>query len=153
MTEKSDIGRTGSSSLIDNMGTMLVIAVAILFILLLLLLLKLCASRVQCVRRLYQSIKRKLFYNTFLRFVLQSTLKLQFAACTVIAYDELIAAEASGETQKTEGGSNMTAGVILGVLNLCPLLFFWILQSNKQNLHKEVIKNKIGTLYNGMRPK
>lgn len=33
------------------------------------------------------------------------------------------------------------------------MLFFWVLLANKSNLHKDVIKQKIGTLYNGMRPK
>ena len=66
----------GSSSLIDNMGSMLVIGLIILAILLLLLLLRCLAQKSTKIGKCYNAIKKKLFYNTFLRYVLQSTLKL-----------------------------------------------------------------------------
>ena len=87
VTEKSGIERVGTPSLIDNMGAMLLIGLLICLLLLILLLLRICTKRSPCARRVYEAIKKKLFYNTLLRFVLQSTLKLQIAASTVLAYD------------------------------------------------------------------
>lgn len=97
MTEQSGIARTGSPSLIDNMGAMLAIAVVITLVLVLLLVLWLCAKKVPCIRKLYLALKNKLFYNTFLRYILQSTLKLQLAATTVIASGKLTATNVDTE--------------------------------------------------------
>lgn len=93
MIEKNGIERVGSTSLIDNMGAMLLIGFLICILLLILLLLRVCTKKSPCVRRVYETIKKKLFYNTFLRFVLQSTLKLQIAASTVLTYDKMMAKE------------------------------------------------------------
>lgn len=76
VSEASGIDRVGSSSLIDNMGAMLVIGAIIVAILLLLLLLRMASKKFQCAQKVSDAIKRKLFYNTLLRYVLQSTLKL-----------------------------------------------------------------------------
>ena len=66
----------GSSDLIENTGSMLFIAFAVLLIFLLLGLLGLAAKKYDKVRSLFKTIKKKLLYNSILRYVLQSTLKL-----------------------------------------------------------------------------
>ena len=52
------------------MGSMLVIGFIILFIVLLLVLLGLCGRKSEKIRKCSSAIKKKLFYNTFLRYVL-----------------------------------------------------------------------------------
>ena len=76
MTPENGIDRVGSSSLIDNMGSMLILGLIIVGILILLFVLAIIARKCTCVQKSYVAIKKKLFYNTFLRYVLQSTLKL-----------------------------------------------------------------------------
>ena len=83
------------------MGSMLVIGIIIVAILLLLLILRCLAKRSSKLGKCYNAIKRKLFFNTLLRYVLQSTLKLQIAACTVLTYDKMTTKEVTIETSKT----------------------------------------------------
>ena len=84
------IDRVGSTSLIDNLGVFLLIGIFIVLIFLLLGLLYLiqrcCPGR---IRKCYQLIKKKLLYNTILRYVLQSTLKIQIAAYTILLYNHM----------------------------------------------------------------
>lgn len=66
----------GTTDLIENMGVMLLIGCVILAVIVLLILLKILKSKCECVRAGYEAIKSKVFYNSILRFVLQSSLKL-----------------------------------------------------------------------------
>ena len=94
------------------------------------------------------SIKKKLFYNTFLRYVLQSTLKLQIAAGAVIGYDVMTS---YADKTETPNGSKVFSWITISVLNLCPFLFFMMVMRNQSDLDKPVVREKIGTLYNGLR--
>ena len=85
----SGIDRVGSNSLIDNMGAMLGLGIVIILLLIVLGLLLLCVKRSPRAKRIYTALSKKLFYNTFMRYVLQSSLKLQIAACTVLFYSQL----------------------------------------------------------------
>lgn len=89
ISQENGIARVGSDSLVDNMGAMLALGVAILIVLIVLCLLSLCVKRSPRAQRIYTAIKKKLFYNTFLRYVLQSSLKLQIAACTTMFYSRM----------------------------------------------------------------
>ena len=42
----------------------------------------------QC-KKLFEKLKKVLIFNALIRFVLQSTVELQVAACAVISYDRL----------------------------------------------------------------
>ncbi len=68
--EATDIDRIGSDSLIDNMGAMLLIAAIIFALLILLALLRILSQRCACAKKASEAIKKKLFYNTFLRYIL-----------------------------------------------------------------------------------
>ena len=46
----------------------------------------------------------------------------------------------------------MPSAIILLVLNICPVVFFLVAYRNRENLDKQVIKDKIGTLYVGLNP-
>lgn len=136
--------------MIDNMGAMLLIAAIIFAVLILLVLLRLAQKRSACAKKAFDVIKKKLFWNTFLRYVLQSTLKLQIAACKVILFDKMTTQIVTKETPVM---SIISSYIILMVLNICPVLFYAVLYRNKSNLDKDLIKEKIGTLYIGMRAK
>ena len=49
--------------------------------------------------------------------------------------------------------SKVTSYTIIGVLSLCPFLFYAIVARNQTQLDREEIRQKIGTLYVGLRAK
>ena len=81
------IDRLGSNSLVDGLGVILLVIIAIIILSVLLIFFWMLARRFPIVQRLYDYLKKRLKYNALLRFVLQSTLKLQVTAATVIVYD------------------------------------------------------------------
>ena len=68
--DPSGVDRVASNDLIDNMGAMLLIAAIIFAVLVLLVLLRVAQKRCACAKKAFDSIKKKLFWNTFLRYVL-----------------------------------------------------------------------------------
>ena len=70
MGEETGIERFGSNSLVDGLGSMLVIGICIAIVILLTLVLRLIASRSERVMKLYIMIKTKMMYNALLRYVL-----------------------------------------------------------------------------------
>ena len=82
--KNSAMSNFGSNNLVQNLGIMLVIALAIVLLLLLLRILKCLKHRYQWIKKLHKQIHEKIFYNLFIRYVLQSTLKVQIATCTTI---------------------------------------------------------------------
>ena len=91
--EEIGIDRFGSNSLIDGMGAFLVIGIAIGSILVIMVLLRLLANMSPRIMRWFNVLKRKMQYGALFRYVLQSTLKLHVAACTVIVYERLTVKE------------------------------------------------------------
>ena len=89
-------------------------------------------------------------YGLILRFILQSTLKLHIAACTVIVYERLTVKEVY---QPTTDMQLVIASVILAALNLCPFLFCFVFVKNRKQLNEPNIIRKFGTLYNGLNAK
>ena len=82
--EVASMEKFGSPNLVRNLGIMFVIALAIAILLILLRLIKCLEHRYQWVRKLHKWIHDRIFYNLFIRYILQSTLKVQIAACTTI---------------------------------------------------------------------
>jgi len=80
--------------------------------------------------------------------VLQSTLKLQISACTIIAYEDMTTHE---NTKPPSEVAKIQSWAIIVILNLCPFLFYAIVARNSDNLEKDEIQSKIGTLYNGLK--
>ena len=88
MEEQTGIDRFGSNSLIKGSGAMLIIGVAVGLVFLLLLLLYVLSQHIKCFEKVFNAVKRKVVFNAALRYVLQSSLKLQVAASTVLVYDK-----------------------------------------------------------------
>ena len=66
------------------MGIMFLIALCITVFLLLLRLLKFIALKDYRYYRVYMTLYEAIFYNLFIRYIIQSTLKLQVAAVTTL---------------------------------------------------------------------
>ena len=135
--------------LMDNMGMMFIFAIVLLSLLVLLGFCLLFARKSTCVKKVAQFIKKKLLYNSFLRFILQSTLKNQVAAGTVI---QAYMSKGEWETEP-EYSDYISSVAIVFVLSCCPFVFYKIVRINAVNLNKQEIKDKIGTLYNGLNAK
>ena len=80
----SAMNNLGSNNLVRNLGIMLVAALAIVLLLLVLRIMKCLMHRFQWMKKLVKQINDKIFYNLFIRYVLQSALKVQIATCTTI---------------------------------------------------------------------
>ena len=88
-SEETGIDRLGSNTLIDGLGAVIMIIIIILTLTALLLLFRSLAGYIPILMKLYRYLKKRMKYNALLRFILQSTLKIQITACTVIVYDSL----------------------------------------------------------------
>ena len=81
---KAGIDKLGSDSLLSNAGVFVLGAVAVVGAVALTGILFSLKSVHAKIKSLYIKVKTFLFWNTFIRYVLQGTLKLQIAAGTVI---------------------------------------------------------------------
>ena len=136
------LSRLGSGNLIQNLGIMLVIALAIVLFLLILVLMKYLGRRYERVSELYKNLRNKVYYNTLIRYVIQSTLKIQIASCTTIG---MITWSTFKETSQ-----GILAIFLMTLFTICPLLFALVLYRNNDNLHKQAMRAKIGTMYPGV---
>ena len=128
------IDRFGSNSLVDGMGSFLVIGIAIGVVLLVLLLMRLLAMSSSRIMKWFNMLRHKMEYGVPLRFILQSTLKLHVAACTVIAYERYTVKE---NYERTTDMQMAIALLIVTVLNLCPFLFIFCLFKHRNDLNEE----------------
>ena len=109
------------------------IAVVILFVFILLALLIVIGKRCKCAQKVAVVIKKKLLYNTLLRYVLQSSLKMQISACTIIAYMKMTTKEVDKPPTEAEVINSV---VILVFLNICPVIFYFVVSRNTDNLDR-----------------
>lgn len=58
-----------------------------------------------------------------------------------------------GTEEKSTTGSIFVSSAILTIFNLCPLLFLYMMCKYRGRLDDAEIRQKIGTLYNGLNPK
>jgi hypothetical protein len=129
------------SNIVNQNGIMLVIGLVIIVVLILLAVVSYFITLTSYTwYRRYRSVKGMIFYNTFLRFILQSNLKMGVAAVTTISTAASFAS-----------GSAVAALVELSIFCICPFLFRYILYKNKINLAKPSMHGKIGSLYLGLK--
>ena len=69
-SERTGMSKLGSTNIVDNMGIMLLLAVFILLFVVLLLLSKHCMYADYRLFRVYMQIRQRIFWNTFIRYVL-----------------------------------------------------------------------------------
>ena len=130
------------------MGFMLIIATVLVILVVFAVLIRILVVVEPRIRRIYDKIKQKLFYNAFCRFVLASFLKLQIASI-----DSIIALYMLQESKDIKNllswkKVGVPASIIL-VLYIAPHIFFFILRRNRANLGTDSFRNRFGTLYLG----
>ncbi len=111
------IQKGDDQNIVENMGMMLLIGCCVLFAVLLILIVGLLMLFNFKLYRIFRNLLRKVFYNTFIRYLLQSTLKLQIASLITITLTEWD----NGKMQI------LIAGSVVGVLTLFPFIAIWIL--------------------------
>ena len=82
------IQKGDDQNILENMGMMLLIGCCVLFAVLLILVVGLLMLFNFKLYRIFRNLLRKVFYNTFIRYLLQSTLKLQIASLITITLTE-----------------------------------------------------------------
>ena len=129
---------------------MLMIAFGIIIVIGLLLFLRALVSLNEKVRKVYLSIKQKIFYNSLCRYFLTSTLKLHIAST-----DSLLAVYVLSKSvpdYNVNWSQILIPFGVLSALNITPLLYFYILRNRRSELATEEFKNKFGTLYLDLDP-
>ena len=136
LSDKLGLDKLSPGNIVNNMGVMLILGgglLALVAVLGFLWLLTLCRYSWY---KTFRNLKSKIFYNSFIRYLLTSILKLMTAAATsLMLTEDLKAAWASI--------------AILAILSFAPVLSSVVLCENKKNLHKPSMKQKIGSLYAG----
>jgi len=130
-----------TADLIESMGVMLLLALLLLIITAVLLVIKCLVKHNPTAFKLYFKIHKRVFYNLFIRYVFQSTLKMQIATCTTIS----LVSWSSGISPQ-----GVTAVAILAAFIIQPLFFISVLQRNFKNLENDKIRQKIGSMYIGV---
>ena len=129
LTLESQSRDSNQINFVEDMGVMLIIAFGIIVVIGLLLLLRCLVSVNEKVRKVYLSIKQKIFYNSLCRYFLTSTLKLHIASTdTLLAVYVL---SNSVPDYKVNWSKILIPFGILSVLNIVPFLYFYILRSKK----------------------
>jgi hypothetical protein len=102
--------------------------------------LKKCKSRNLKLRRQYNSLNRKLYFNTLLRFALEIDLRLTHQAVSVIWFVGLASLQVSA-----------LHGVFAVACILFPAGVLWFLLKNRTKLAERNMVARFGTLYQGIK--
>jgi len=132
-------------SIFDELAVVIIFACLVFLLLVLLVLLLACSKMCPKVTACFVSLKKKLFYGVFIRYVLLGSLKTQMTLCEGLAVGTLV----EPTTKRPEKGENFIYGAVtmLTILNLAPFIFGLVLWRNKNNLDAPDVKQKIGALY------
>ncbi len=118
----------------------------IIFLLLFILLIaRIIAIKSEKVKGFFLSLKKKLFFSTFIRYVLLSSLKSQMVFAGGMAIGTIIPATVLHPEKGT--GFIVIASVMIAIFNGSIALFAVTLWRNRKNLNHEAVKSKIGALY------
>ena len=119
---------------------MLIAAIAIIVFLLIFRLVKWMAYHKYEWYAKYMTINGMIFYNLFLRYALQSTLKIQIGAGVTLV---LLNSWSEGK----EIIQGVIAILMIVAMTICPFSFGLILYRNFENLDVLSMRNKFGTIY------
>jgi len=126
---------------VNNFGMMLVIGLALLAVVVAIGIASFFVHKSYNAFRSYQKIKEKIFYNTFIRFMIQSVLKTGLASAATLSV------VAWAHFNFSVGLSVVIAGSTLLVFGISPVIFGLILKKNLSILPRPSTNKKIGTLY------
>ena len=123
------------------MGLMLLIALLILIIVIALGVTSYLVQSNYSAYKTYRGIREAIFYNAFLRYMLQSVLKVGLASSATLA------AISWNPFAKQQAISVATSCLTLLIFGLGPIMFALILKKNFSRLPRPSAKKEIGTLY------
>ena len=136
---ETDCKKTDSckNSIFAQFSVVIIAAVLILLVIVILILFFVLKKISPKVESCYVKLKNSLFYGTFIRYILLSTLKIQMTLCVGIAIGKVI--EPTVKNPIKEQSYVKTAFAVVVLLNLTPVLFGSILWKNREKLDdKEV---------------
>jgi len=129
------------SNIMNNMGLMLIIGVLILIVVVALIVASCFVQHSYSAYKTYQGIKESIFYNAFLRYMLQSVLKIGLASATTLS-------AISWSNFRTASLLSVVSGsVILLLMGTSPIIFGLALHRNFEKLPRPSTKKAIGTIY------
>jgi len=145
--EFNAIDETGARSMniLENMESMLVVALVLLVIFLGIAVFSLFKRYNDSVFQVYTQTKNRIFWNVLIRTSLQSYLKMAFTTVTSL---QLMRWSHFG--QVVTSLLAIISGIILVVL---PVLYLLVLRRNREQLFMPSVSSRIGALYLGLREK
>ena len=129
------------NNILNGLGLMLIIAIAIGVLIAALFVASYFATTSYKTYKSFRQLSELIFYNTFLRYMIQSVLKIGLASATTLSTIEW---------------KNMTISKVISVIISCsllfvlgtsPLLFSLVLKLNFERLARPSVKRAIGTIY------
>ena len=134
-------------SIWDEGGTFFFIGVSALIIIILFLLVIYCSVKMATDYRVYKlvmTIKQKIFWNFFIRYIFTSCLKLQFFALGILTFFD-------GYESNYHERFAATSGIVF--IHLAYIRFFmWVKEGRKEDrLYLYTTRMRIGALYSGLR--
>lgn len=114
-------------------------AFAIFLLLFILLIARVLAIKSEKVRSFFLSLKKKLFYRTFIRYALLSSLKSQMVFAGGIAIGTIIPASVLHPEKGT--GFIIFASLMIAIFNGAIALIAVALWRNRENLNHEAVKS------------
>ena len=171
-------GRLGSGRMMDYAAVSVVAAIALAVILVILVILFFTKRYSGKLMKLYHTIKKKIFWNAFIRYLLQETLKLQIMASAIIVlttstgttFDRFMNDRSESVRLLEDSDDNLWSNfwsnlwerwkrsevqapiIVLVVLNLLPLFFIFTMCCNRKTLKEDKTREAIGTLYQTIQP-
>ena len=130
-------------NVLENMGVMVLILLIMLVVVAVVVFLIKTCKKGSCCHRNADKLKKKLFWNSFLRYVLQSYLKTSLATLGAVA---LISFKSNGVS-----ANDIVTILLVIVLGSMPIIFSCVVERNKVALPRRTMKAKIGSLYLGIR--
>ena len=132
-------------SIFDQLAVVIIAAFVIFLLCFVLIILRLLLLVCPKVKRCFDGLKRKLFFGTFLRYLLLSTLKVQITFCSGLAIGNLF--EATREKPAKDKTFVLVASVFMSVLSLAPIVIAIILFRKRRELKEPATRQSIGALY------
>ena len=140
--EKVGTERLGSSDVIENYGSTLILVsvIAVAFVIIVVLLVYICkkVNLSEKNQARLAKLKRSLFFNPFIRYLQLNALKLNLSAMLTIK-----------SFSSTSTTSKIVSIVTLVTINTIPVIFSRFVYKNRQTLQEENTSKKYGTIYAG----
>ena len=136
---QTKLGADEKEGIIRMLGSYFVAGIGLICCMILLGALTILSKRFPAVQKILNSIKAKLFFNSLIRFFIQSYLKFCEIGCFALA-------TLSFETF-SEIGSSIAGVLILSFVVIFPLTVGVLLRNNRLKLENEDIKARYGSAY------